>query len=233
MIMRLITLLCALIVTMVLATPVGSQCPRPGTYATFTGTIAPGRASEAWCGDGGPGRPDNTENAHSWNGAALGTQWVVWGMCIDESGASEVGRSIDGFGNGWIDYETNYLGGQFRLSKDHLWGDGMHDLEGHITYYNVSTRVSYVGGQPVGATSNVFFTGVFDACPDYVLQYVITNAMQIWRSDSAAPRPDGYPAMLCNATTGELFDVCCIQATIHNVVATDESSWGEIKGLYK
>jgi len=109
----------------------------------------------------------------------------------------------------------------------------VHDLTGTIAYYNVGTRVAYIGGQPVGATSNIFFTGVFDGCPDHMLEYVITNAMLVWRSDSGSPRADNYPDMLCGANSGELFDVCCITATIREVVAVEESSSGAIKEQYK
>ena len=231
--MKIVTALCAFVLVSVSALVVWAQCPVPGIYRTQTMTVAPGRASEAWCGGVGPGVPGNTENAFSWDGTTLGSQWRAWGMCIDESGASETGRSIDASGNGWIDYETNYLGGEFWLSKDHAWSDGVHDLTGTITYYNVGTRVSYIGGVPVGATSNVFFTGLFDGCPGHILEYAITNAMLVWRSDSGYPRPDDYPGMLCGANTGELFDVCCVTATIHQYVAAEESSWGAIKELYR
>jgi hypothetical protein len=81
-------------------------------------------------------------------------------------------------------------------------------------FNNVGTRVSYSGGQPVGATSNIFFTGVFDGCPEQTLEYVITNAMLVWRSDSGAPRPDNFPDLLCGANGGELFEVCCITAAL-------------------
>ena len=231
--MRFVIVLCVLALVTVSASGGWPQCPTSGIYSTNTGTIDPGRASEAWCGDVGPGRHGNTESASSWDGSALGAQWKVWGMTIDETGALETGRSFDAFGNGWIDYQTNYLGGEFWLSKDHSWSDGVHDLTGDIVYYNVGTRVSYVGGTPVGATSNIFFTASFDGCPGHMLEYVITNAMLVWRSDSGAPRPDNYPDMLCGANSGELFDVCCITASIREVVAADESSWGEIKELYK
>ncbi len=224
-----------ILATLAVLFAVGShaQCPVPGTYSTYTTTVLPGRASEAWCGDVGPGVPGNTEDALSWDGVALGGQWRAWGMYIDETGAVESGRDMDGFGNGWIDYETGYLGGQFWLTKDHTWGDGITDPTGTITYYNVGTRVTYIGGLPVGATSNVTFRGVFNGCPDCVLEYVITNAMQVWRSDSGIPRPDDYPDFLCGASSGELFDVCCITACIRGNVANEEKSWGAIKSLYR
>lgn len=231
--MKFVIALCAIVLVTFSALGAWTQCPISGTYSTYTSTISAGRASEAWCGDVGPGRHGNTENALSWNGSVLGAQWKVWGMSIDETGAVETGREIDEFGNGWIDYETNYLGGEFWLSKDHLWGDGVNDVTGDLVYYNVATRVAIIGGAPVGATSSIFFTGSFDGCPGHMLEYVITNAMLVWRSDSGVPRPDNYPNMLCGANSGELFDVCCITASIREVVAAEESSWGAIKELYK
>ena len=231
--MKATVIVCTAVLVAISAFGAWAQCPVPGIYSTYTSTILSGRASEAWCGDVGPGRSGNTENAASWNGSALGTQWKAWGMYIDEFGAVESGRYIDGLGNGWIDYETNYLGGQFWLSKDHAWGDGINDITGAISYYNVSTRVSIVAGQPVGATSNIYFTGTFDDCPDHILEYAITNAMMVWRSDSGAPRPGNFPDMLCGANAGELFDVCCITATIRESVAVEESSWSSIKEQYE
>ncbi len=210
-----------------------AQCPVPGIYSTLTSTVLPGRSSEAWCGDVGPGVPGNTDNAMSWDGVTLGGQWRAWGMYIDGAGAIETGRDMDGFGNGWIDYEINYLGGQFWLSKDHAWGDGITDPTGTITYCNVGTRVTYIEGNLVGATSNVTLRGVFTGCPDCVLEYVITNAMLVWRSDSGLPRPDDYPDFLCGASSGELYEVCCITAFIRGNVANEEKSWGAIKSLYR
>ena len=231
--MKFVTFVFTVILVTISALGAWSQCPVPGIYSTSTQTITSGRASEAWCGNMGPGKPGNRENAASWDGSTLGAQWKVWDIYIDGTGAVEVGRSIDAFGNGWIDYETNYLGGQFWLSKDHIWSDGVHEITGAITYYNVGTRVSIIGGQPVGATSNIFLTGVFNGCPEHILEYTITNAMQVWRSDSGNSRPENYPDMLCGANSGELFEVCCITASIREVVATEESSWGLIKELYK
>ena len=231
--MKTVAIVCAVVCIILTSYGAWAQCPVAGIYTTTNQTILSGRASEAWCGDVGPGRSGNTENAASWNSSALGTQWKVWGMYIDETGAVETGRSMDGSGNGWIDYQTNYLGGTFWLSKDHSWSDGVHDLTGTISNYTVATKVTYVGGQPVGATSNIYFTGIFDGCPNHTLEYVITNAMLVWRSDSGAAKPGNYPDMLCGANSGELFEVCCITASIHEVVAVEESSWGAIKEHYE
>jgi hypothetical protein len=157
-------------------------------------------------------------------------------MAIDENGAQETGRNLDGNGTGWIDYETNYDGGNFWLASTGPWGDGSMDYTGSLTYYNVSTRLSLVNGVPVGKTSNVFFTGVFDEmdCWDCTLEFVISNALMVWESTSGQPRPDDYPDFLCGATDGELYDACCINAMINCIkVDTDESTWGAIKQLYR
>jgi len=206
-----------------------------GNYST-DGALLGGRVSEANCAGMGPGYPGNTQDAQSWDGAALMNQWHVWGMQIDENGAVESARSIDENGNGWIDYTTNYTGGNFWLASTGPWGDGSTDYTGYLTYYNVSTRVSYIGGQVVGKSSNVMFTGNFDEmdCYDCTLEFVIANALMVWESTSSDPKPADYPDFLCGATDGELFDACCIDAVINCLmVDAEESTWGAVKQLYR
>lgn len=224
---------------MLAAVPALAQCPHNvGVFSTYAGTLFSGRVSEAWCGvDGtpGPGEPGNMEDAMSWDGANLGTQWRVWGMTIDAAGAVLVGSNIDPFGNGYMDYSTTYTGGQFWLAGNGPWGDGVNDLAGTLTSYNVSTRITLVGGQQVGATSNVYFTGSFSNCPggnNCVIQYTIANAIRVWMTGGGA-MPANYPGFLCGASSGELFDACCIQSSIQCTVDEEEASWGAIKGLYR
>ena len=232
--MKLVKALFMSLLAILVAVPALADCsvhPNPGIYTTTDGSILPGRVSEAWCTLASPGVPGNTENAESWDGTTLGAQWRVWGQAIDQYGAQMTGSSIDAYGNGWVDYVTNYVGGQFWLSKNHTWGDGVNDLTGTLTYFNVSARVSLIGGQIVGATSNVFLPGYFDNCPLCTLQYVITNAMLAWMPGWGAA-PANYPAYLCGATMGEYFDVCCIRASIYCPVGTEATTWGAIKSLY-
>jgi len=212
------------------------NCPTVGRYSTQDGSMLPGRASEAWCPPTVyPGVPGNTENAESWDGAYLGTEWKLWGMTIDETGAVETGRDMDADGNGWITYTTHYEGGQFWLSKDGDWGDGVSDYTGTMTNYTVITTVTYVAGELVGATSNVTATGVFDDCRlrDAVVKFVIANAMLAWHPSWASPPPPDYPELLCGAPTGELFDVCCITMEIASAVPAVDRSWGVVKSMYR
>jgi hypothetical protein len=209
--------------------------PKDGTYSTYSGTMLGGRASEAWCSGVGPGQPGNTESTASWDGSTLGAQWRVWGMAIDANGAVETARSFDADGNGWIDYATNYTGGSFWLDGNHLWGNGIGDFTGVVTYFQVTARVTYVRWQAVGVTSNVFMTAGFDECPNCSIEYAISSAMLEWQTGYPTPMPSGYPAFACDATMGELFDAsCCVLAKIHcTPIAAESSTWGAIKGFYR
>ncbi|MDD4858131.1 MAG: hypothetical protein PHD74_08510, partial [Candidatus Krumholzibacteria bacterium] len=193
--MKLAKLFLAFVFVTVAASAAFPVCPHPkdGVYTTSNGSIVGGRASEAWCGGVGPGRPGNTESAMSWDGTSLGTQWKVWGMSIDANGAVETARYFDASGNGWIDYSTTYTGGQFWLSGSGAWGDGSGDFTGVVKYYNVGARVSYVGWQAVGVTSNIFLTGSFDGCQNCSIEYAISNALLVWRTGYETAMPSGYP----------------------------------------
>ncbi len=235
--MKLLRIALVTALAMLFATAVLAQCahqPVPGTYKTLDGSMIGGRASEAFCSGVGAGVPGDMQNAMSWNGAALGTQWKIWGMTIDAAGAVETSRFLDASGTGWIDYVTNYTGGQFWLSGAHTWGDGLGDFTGTITYYNVGAKVSYVGWTPVGVTSNITINGVFTDCPYCFITYGIANALRIWKTGDAAPMPANYPPFLCGANTGELYDVCCITLNIIcDPTAVEPSTWGAIKGFYR
>ena len=135
---------------------------------------------------------------------SLGAQWKVWGQTIDAAGAVEVDNTVDVNGNGYIDYATNYTGGQFWLSGTHSWSLDGQPITGALTYYNVAARVQYVAGQAVAVNSNVFFDGTIDGCTDCQIAYTIANAELIWSSAFGTPAPADYPALLCGATTGEL-----------------------------
>ena len=222
--------------TIIMATSAFGVCvnaPKGGIYTTENGTCLGGRFSEAWCSGLGAGRPGNTENGLSWNGASLGTQWMLWGMTVDASGAVETARYFNAAGTGWINYVTNYTGGQFWLSRNGLWGYGTVDYTGVVDYYNISARVNYVAWQPVGVTSNITMEGTFDECPNCTLS-IMGNGLLIWQTGYQTPMPANYPPFLCNATTGELFEACCPVIEIYcEPVSTESSTWGGIKALYR
>ncbi len=112
-----------------------------------------GRISEGWC-NGAPGAPGNTQNAMSWDGATLGTDWMIWGMTINAGGPVLVFDGVSG-GNGVRIYQTAYDGGEFILDGSGEWTSGDVDLNGTIHDYLVVTTVTYSGGAVVAAVSNI------------------------------------------------------------------------------
>jgi len=194
-----------------------------------------GRYSEGWCSAVGPLQPGNAINAMSWDGAALGLEWKMWGMNINAAGATLTFDGVTG-GNGVRVYQIPYDGGEFWLSGEGSWNQGDDDdLYGTINDFLVVASVTYIGGQVVAEVANITFTGVFDACPEQnacVIEFGITNAQLIWRSDWAAPMPTDYPAFLCDATTGELFITCCITISINCAVEAEAQSWSAVKELF-
>lgn len=226
----------------VLCQPAWAQCPNAiGQWKTNDGTMIGGRASEAWCGADGAaiegGKPGNTQNAMSWDGVSLGTQWRAWGMAIDGNGALLISDMVDPVsGNGIRSYSTNYVDGQFWLTRHNTWSDGVGDLTGILTSFNVVTTVTIRSWAPVGASSNITFTGDFLNCPGAngcEIRFGITNALLAWNPAFGGSMPADYPALLCGANTGEVFDVCCITIDIYCVVDAEETSWGSVKALFQ
>jgi len=219
-----------------LAASAAAQCPDAvGIWSTTNGTMLGGRASEAWCTVAQAGVPGNTQNAMSWDGVNLGTQWRAWGMAIDANGATLIADHVTG-GNGTRTYQTFYEGGQFWLAGTHTWGDGINDLNGNLTFFQVDATITFLGGVPVGATSNISFSGGFVDCPEYQdcsVEFAIANAIQVWSTASGQPMPDDYPALLCGANGGEDFDVCCITMSIHCAVPAESRTWSDIKAIYR
>jgi hypothetical protein len=235
--------LLAILCVLVLAGTAMAQCPNAvGQWSTSDGTMMGGRASEAFCGVGGAplvgGVPGNTQNAQSWSfGSALGTQWRAWGMYIDSNGAQLIGDTVDpGTGNGTRTYQTFYLGGQFWLDRNQGWADGLADLTGDLTTFQVITTLQIQGGQIAGAASNITFTGTFDNCAEANncrVTFGITNAQMVWTPGMGTTMPTGYPPFLCGASTGELFEVCCITLQIDCTVETEPVSWSTMKAQYR
>ncbi len=219
-----------------------AQCPDAiGKWATNDGSMIGGRATEAWCGADGAsiqgGVPGNTQNALSWDGTSLGTQWRAWGMAIDSNGAVLLSDTVDPVtGNGTRTYNTDYVDGEYWLTRDNTWADGLADLTGILTSFNVITTITIRNFAAVGASSNISFTGDFVNCPGAngcEIRFGITNAMLIWNPAFGGSMPADYPDLLCGANTGEAFDVCCITIDIFCVVGAEKTSWGSLKALYK
>ena len=113
----------------------------------------------------------------------------------------------------------------------------MDDLTGDLTTFNVTTTITIQGGQIVGASSNIAFTGTFANCPGTngcEITFGITNALLAWHPDFGGSHAGGLPdSAECGASMGEAFDICCITWKSTALSAAEETSWGSLKALYK
>ena len=238
--MKLMRTIIGAVLSLALVIPALAACPIDGHFSSLYPDVGDypmslGRAAEAWCG-GGAGMPGNLMNAQSWDGTALGLEWKIWGMEIDADGGVEIDSNIVN-GTGWIDYVTNYVGGEFWLSGDREWSSDGEDLVGQVSGFNVATRVTYLMGEVAGATSNFYLTGNFDGCEVCLIQEVTGNTELDWRPGGMlvnwGPFPADYPDFLCPTEDGELFTVCCIDLVIACDVASETTTWGDVKSLFR
>ncbi len=214
-----------------------AQCPAEvGVFTTLDGTLLAGRMSEAWC-NGMQWESGNVLNTESWDGAALGTQWKVYGMAIDADGAVLLNSELDQYGNGYEDYSIYYDGGEFWLTKDHTWGDGVNDLYGAVEEYHILVTITYIMGNPVGLTTNATFNGAFLDCDPINgcgIEFAISNSNLLWRSDSGDTMLDDFPALLCGSgLEGEQHDMPCLTYSVSCLTGTQSESWGGLKTLYR
>ncbi|MBD3219931.1 hypothetical protein GF314_01705 [bacterium] len=226
-----------IVLTLVIAGSALAACPdQVGVWSSVENGSADypllnGRMSEAWCA-GTPLTVGNTQNLMSWDGAELGTEWHFYGL-----EATDIAMSFDGVvdGDGVRIYNSVYENGMFMLGGEGSWTFDDVDLTGAIGDYLVTTTLTYVDGEVVAAVSNIaFYQSAFDECAqDCFIEFGILNTALVWRTDTAtAPMPADYPAFLCGATDGELHNASDITLEIQCEVATETSSWSEIKGLY-
>lgn len=192
--------------------------------------VLTGRGSNSWPAPySGVGQ---VFNSASWDGSALGTQWV---FTCGVSTSLIVDDQRDGSGTGPVYYTVEYTGGTFWLSKDGPWGDGVNDLTGTINSLTRNSTVQYVGGIPQGAVENVSTSGLFDdsSC---ILEFVINNNVGLGDTDFNPPLPADYPPFIdtsCAATrtTGSWGDVRDISMLIDCVVPAVPTTWGNLKSL--
>jgi hypothetical protein len=100
-----------------------------------------------------------------------------------------------------------------------------------VTEFSVSTRLVYFMNEVVGAVSNFYLTGEFNDCLNCSLEFGTGDANLIWRSGWGTP-PADFPAFACDATDGELFEVCTIYVQIDCSVATESQTWSNVKSLF-
>jgi len=218
----------------------GAQAGAPvqGTYYSFDypgGSFNPGHFSESWAGPGRDGQIGNTVNAQSWNGTALGTEWMLWCPSI-QTPPVLVADTRDGNGTGDVTWRTVYSGGHFFLGEPGPWGD--EDYNGDLANFIVTATYQFVFGQLLGIRSNVVSWGQIDGYTD-CMEYTINNAAFFGTTDMG-PLPADYPPFLdeyCNTgvwSRGGWGSVTEIAIRIKGEcgIGVQPSTWGKVKSLY-
>ena len=209
--------------------------PVNGVYTSGAGAMLTGRFSESWIG-GGPGMPGNTIHAQSWNGVSLGTQWEV--RCAAVATAPVLLEDdLDGNGNGHRTYRTVYYGGDFRLAGSASWGGGDNEYHGDLAFYTHTTTFQFEGGVPMSYVVNAQLGGYFDGY-GRCMQLTIANASSSGNGTQTRAYPDfldaGAGCAPAEDETGEWGEVHSITLVVLDCnTATDRSSWGMIKTLYR
>jgi hypothetical protein len=232
MIRKLLPLLCAGIVF----ASVAAAMPTPGLYMStdLGGQVLTGRGTNSWTMplNGAQGLGD-VFNSWSWNGSALGTQWIF------QCGVSPAAQTVQDnrvAGTGTVVFTTSYTGGTFFLDRNGPWGTGVMDFTGTLNSTVNIVTVQYVNNVPFAAVTNVNSSGLFDGS-NCALTFAIANGVGKGDTD-LMPKPAGYPDFMdtgcaANRVYGSWGDLITITMLIDCPVPVEVSTWGRVKALYR
>ncbi|MFW5839874.1 MAG: PEP-CTERM sorting domain-containing protein, partial [Planctomycetota bacterium] len=130
-------------------------------------------------------------DAQSYDGADLGTQWVLSGAVVDSDSVID----MDDLGDGTMRqvFKTVYTGGTLSL-KSGIWteaGDGDYAVD--LTTFIQTTEVFMVDGEVLTATGQITAIGDFTDHAGYQLRYL--NGISTFEGSSEVA-PVGYPSYL-------------------------------------
>lgn len=236
--MRKFAIALFLIALFVPTTRSANAAPVQGIYQSSDmgtgGVLLPGRAS-TWRSGVNSGLP-HVLHAQSWDGTTLGAQWDI--SCPTEP-TNFVVQDNRIAGTGTIVYTSQFSGGTFTFyAGGWPWGDGT----GTLNTTTLITTVQYVMigtvSTPVASVANGNTSGAFsNGC---ALTFAIANGSGVGETPYAA-KPANYPSFLdgsCgpaspSAQFGTWGNVITITMGINCPVPTSQSSWGQLKSLYR
>ncbi len=216
-----------------------AQAPLPGSYKTLYGQILPGRATESMPADLAEGQIGNLIMAASYDGATLGTNWMV---SCPQIGSSPLLTydDVDEFGYGQRIYQTDYVGGQMWLSGTGAWAGGDPYYTSDVDYFRIIAFKQYEAGQLVGVVSSIKLRGDIDG---YLgcFEMAISNAELVGYTPVGPQIPGPFPLFKgpsdcgVDGSHGTYWDVHDITLTLWGdcTVPTHKSTWGAIKTLYR
>lgn len=169
-----------------------SAAPIVGHYesASLEGSVLDGRSSDGFAG-GFPPNPGDENQAASWDGSTLGTQWELTGAVLDtitlvydiplSSGARTVG------------YDISYVDAVLTLTDGGPWdGDaGTVDYTANLTEYSMLLQIWYDSNDVITeATASISFEGDFASFGGY--RITDGSASGVLRGMGTTP-PADYP----------------------------------------
>lgn len=215
--------------------------PIDGTYLStdLGGPVLLGRYSESWSAPGGWLQQGNTVNKHSWDGAALGTQWELY--CPRIGGPPVlISDTVDGNGNGFREWMVVYVSGDLFLDGNGPWGDGSEPYyHANLHAYREIQTFQYTNHQIVQSIANVSIQAGFRDFDESCVTISILNQEELGNTDTAS-LPLNYPAFLepitCDPTRtlgswGEVDEITLIITGC--TIPIEESTWGVIKSHYE
>lgn len=190
---------------------------------------------------------DQVFNIASWNGRALGAEWVV--SCNLQTSPSDVVVGLDGNGNGVVITSNVFEGGTFHLYPGGPWGNTVGDLPGKIITNVAVLTEYYEAGQVVRAEMVSEALGVSKL--GRRVEFKFSRCMAWGEVEDIGT---GYPALLdpnCSPTRShgywaDMADVTIkISKPVHWIPLTDSpasgdapaavapNTWGSMKIRYR
>jgi len=148
-------------------------------------------------------------------------------------------NTVDSLGNGHRTYRSTYYGGRFWLAGAGAWAGGDPFYSGICYDYVHTTTMHFLNGQMVGYDTNAQLKGLFDYYESCIM-LTIANAEMMGMGGIP---PADYPVLkngtsgTCDDATGVIGEggnVFCITLVIANCgLATEQTTWGGVKSLYR
>jgi len=240
-------LFASLALTALLVTPLLAGPPVNGAYFSVDlgGNIMMGHGTESWpddFADGSWGVIGNTLQAQSWDGASLGGQWEVSciALCTDPVLMND---NLDANQTGYQTWRHEYCGGRlWMMGTGEPWDGGDADYQADIVNFVSYVTYQYYQGLIVGTIANISMTAVFDGY-DTCMEFVIANATGLGYTDidgdPLGTLPPDFPSFMnanCSeiGTRGTWGDISGVTVIITGcATATEETSWSQLKSLYR
>ncbi|MBU2500324.1 hypothetical protein KJ682_03235 [bacterium] len=212
--------------------------PLTGTWSStdIGGTVPTGRYTEGWDAAGGAMLAGTTLNAASWDGAVLGASWA-YSCAIETADAVLIDDSVIA-GNGTRTWKKVFHGGTIWLSGSGPWSTGDPSYTGQILSYVEFETLTYVGGNVIGARTNVTATATIDGYDWACLGFTVGNGTKRGDTDSGPVLADYPDALTTSCSSGAsnaaFWDFTQLVLYIDNcTVDTEAQTWSNLKALYR